>query len=151
LGIEEEEKDGEYIISKVFYQQQQIKQSDKNGEDNADVTDDIVVKVDPVTPKSITPKPPWNEMRLELRKESTLYLNSANEVVLVLNIHGCIEWTCFRFDCMLFLKLNIILQKLLYVILSIFFLLFLIKIVVLKHHETKKLKNVLFKEEPGDD
>lgn len=79
LGIEEEEKDGEYVISKVFYQQQQIKQSDKNGEDNADTTDDIVVKVDPVTPKSVTPEPPRNERRLDPRKESTLYSNSVNE------------------------------------------------------------------------
>ena len=95
LGMEEEEKDGEYVISKVFYQQQQIKPSDKNGEHDADMTDDIVVKVDPVTPKSVTPDPPQNERRLDPRKESTLHINSVNEVVLVLNIHSCFEWTCF--------------------------------------------------------
>ncbi|KAJ8445984.1 hypothetical protein Cgig2_017487 [Carnegiea gigantea] len=77
LGIEEEEKDGEYIISK---------QSDKNEEDNADITDDIVVKVDPVTRKSVTPEPPRNERRLEPRKESTLYINSIKVVVVTRNM-----------------------------------------------------------------
>jgi len=91
LGIEEEEKDGEYVISKVFYQQQQIKPNDKNRGDNADITDDIVVKVDPVTPKSVTPEPPRNERRFDPRKESSPYINSVDEVALVLIIHTYIE------------------------------------------------------------
>ncbi|XP_074309430.1 SUPPRESSOR OF GAMMA RESPONSE 1 [Silene latifolia] len=63
LGTQEDEKDGECVISKVFRQQQQIKQGDKNGEDASDVTDDVVVRVDPVTPKSVTPEPPLKEMQ----------------------------------------------------------------------------------------
>lgn len=80
LGTEEDERDGEYVISKVFHQQQQVKPGDKIGGDIPDVTEDIVVKVDPVTPKSVTPEPPRNERRLEPRKESTLsYINSDTE------------------------------------------------------------------------
>ncbi|GMH01856.1 hypothetical protein Nepgr_003695 [Nepenthes gracilis] len=58
LGTEEDEKDGELVVSKVFYQQQQIKQNDKNVDDNRDGFDDVTLKVDPVTPKSVTPEPP---------------------------------------------------------------------------------------------
>nr|AFN55269.1 NAC domain-containing protein [Tamarix hispida] len=59
LGTEEEEKDGEFVISKVFYdQQQQAKTNEKNLESILnDVNDEVAVKVDPVTPKSVTPKP----------------------------------------------------------------------------------------------
>ncbi|KAL3501656.1 hypothetical protein ACH5RR_036105 [Cinchona calisaya] len=55
LGTEEDEREGEYVISKVFYQQQQVKQSDKN---ELEVPEDeaMIVKVDPVTPKSMTPE-----------------------------------------------------------------------------------------------
>ncbi|XP_059655555.1 SUPPRESSOR OF GAMMA RESPONSE 1 isoform X2 [Cornus florida] len=61
LGTEEDEKEGEYVISKVFYQQQQVKQSDKIEQDLPD--DIIVAKVDPVTPMSVTPVPPRTERR----------------------------------------------------------------------------------------
>lgn len=63
LGIEEDEKDGEYVISKIFYQQQQVKQTDKVEQDIPEGTDAMIVKVDPVTPKSVTPEPPRPERR----------------------------------------------------------------------------------------
>lgn len=64
LGTEEDEKDGEYIISKVFYQQQQVKLGDKDDQDVPEAigtTESTIVKVSPVTPKSVTPDPPCNE------------------------------------------------------------------------------------------
>ncbi|KAH9615825.1 hypothetical protein KSS87_022466 [Heliosperma pusillum] len=79
LGTQEDEKDGECVISKVFRQQQQMKQGDKNGGDAFDVTDDIVVRVDPVTPKSVTPEPPLKEMQVDPIEE--LLLPSADPVV----------------------------------------------------------------------
>lgn len=62
LGTEEDEKDGDYVISKVFCQQQM--KSDKSVGYISDVTDDIVQQLDPVTPKSVTPDPPRNEIKL---------------------------------------------------------------------------------------
>ncbi|GKA61154.1 suppressor of gamma response 1 [Tanacetum coccineum] len=65
LGTAEDEKDGEYVISKVFYQQQTNTKS--NGKDEDIVLEDIndpIVKVDPVTPKSATPEPPRAERRV---------------------------------------------------------------------------------------
>ncbi|XWS23282.1 hypothetical protein CRYUN_Cryun29cG0108100 [Craigia yunnanensis] len=56
LGTEEDVKDGEYVICKIFLQQQQTKQGDKA--DLPEMTDTMIVKVDPVTPKSVTPGPP---------------------------------------------------------------------------------------------
>ena len=76
LGTEEDEKDGEYIISKVFYQQQQVKLGDKDDKDVPEATEineSTIVKVDPVTPKSVTPEPPRIENRwsnLDLGQES---------------------------------------------------------------------------------
>ncbi|KAK7310002.1 hypothetical protein RJT34_07186 [Clitoria ternatea] len=67
LGTEEDEKDGEYVISKVFYQQPQVKLGDKEDQDvpeateTTETTEATIVKVDPVTPKSVTPEPPYNE------------------------------------------------------------------------------------------
>ncbi|KAG5062672.1 hypothetical protein AAZX31_02G094600 [Glycine max] len=73
LGTEEDEKDGEYIISKVFYQQQQVKLGDKNDQDVPEASEitgphpglsvgeeGTIEKVDPVTPKLVTPEPPCN-------------------------------------------------------------------------------------------
>ncbi|PWA41506.1 NAC (No Apical Meristem) domain transcriptional regulator superfamily protein [Artemisia annua] len=65
LGTAEDEKDGEYVISKVFYQQQTNTKA--NGKDEDIVLEDIndpIVKVDPVTPKSVTPEPPRAERRV---------------------------------------------------------------------------------------
>lgn len=62
LGTGEDEKEGEFVMSKVLYQQQQqLKQSDKVDNDIDIVTDDFVFEVDPVTPKSVTPEPPRSE------------------------------------------------------------------------------------------
>ncbi|KAK4484274.1 hypothetical protein RD792_011500 [Penstemon davidsonii] len=57
LGTGEDEMEGEFVISKVFFQQQQTKQGEKIEEDI------IISKVDPVTPKSVTPEPPRTEKR----------------------------------------------------------------------------------------
>ncbi|KAJ7974661.1 NAC domain-containing protein [Quillaja saponaria] len=54
LGTEEDEKDGEYVVSKVFYQQQ--KQAEKN-EENL-VVEDSVIRTSPRTPKTNPPEPP---------------------------------------------------------------------------------------------
>lgn len=68
LGTQEDEKDGEYVVSKVFYQQQQVKSGDKDDLEIPASTMDVpessgnvevtMVPVDPVTPKSVTPDPP---------------------------------------------------------------------------------------------
>ncbi|KAI4357864.1 hypothetical protein L6164_001786 [Bauhinia variegata] len=66
LGTEEDEKDGEYVISKVFYQQQPQQQTtlgDKDDQNNLEPVNEIIAKVDPVTPMSVTPDPPRNERR----------------------------------------------------------------------------------------
>ncbi|XP_076922543.1 SUPPRESSOR OF GAMMA RESPONSE 1-like [Bidens hawaiensis] len=65
LGTGEDEKEGEYVISKIFYQQQL--QSKANGKDEEIVVADFdfpVVKADPVTPKSVTTEPPRAERRV---------------------------------------------------------------------------------------
>ncbi|KAG9152893.1 hypothetical protein Leryth_012518 [Lithospermum erythrorhizon] len=59
LGTEEDEREGDYVVSKVFYQQQQlVKHKDKN--EQGEVLDDldavVTAKIDPVTPKSIPPE-----------------------------------------------------------------------------------------------
>ncbi|KAK7391433.1 hypothetical protein VNO78_19849 [Psophocarpus tetragonolobus] len=72
LGTKEDEKEGEYVISKVFYQQQQV----KFGEDDQnihEITEATMLKVDPVTPKSVTPEPARIEKlcsNLDLGQES---------------------------------------------------------------------------------
>ncbi|KAI3884484.1 hypothetical protein MKX03_034824 [Papaver bracteatum] len=58
LGTAEEEMDGEFVVSKVFYQQQ-LKPGDKVEQDlPLEETDSVTAKVDPVTPKSVIPEPP---------------------------------------------------------------------------------------------
>ncbi|EOA40358.1 hypothetical protein CARUB_v10009087mg [Capsella rubella] len=61
LGIEEDEKEGDYVVSKIFYQQPQqqvVKQGDKAEQE---VSEEIFAattpKADPVTPKLATPEP----------------------------------------------------------------------------------------------
>lgn len=57
LGTEEDEKDGEYVVSKIFYQQQ--KQSDKNEENPvAEDSDNMTLRTSPKTPKPNPPDPP---------------------------------------------------------------------------------------------
>lgn len=73
LGAEEDEKEGEYIISKIAYQQQQAKQGDKTEQDVLESTSAAAAKVDPVTPKSVIPDPPRTERRpsqFDLQQES---------------------------------------------------------------------------------
>ncbi|XP_058108072.1 SUPPRESSOR OF GAMMA RESPONSE 1 isoform X2 [Magnolia sinica] len=69
IGTGEEEKDGEFVVSKVFYQQQS-KPSDRNEQElpldvmeamPVDIPEAVIPKVDPVTPKSMTPEPPRSE------------------------------------------------------------------------------------------
>ncbi|KAL2546357.1 NAC domain-containing protein 8 [Forsythia ovata] len=85
LGTGEDEKEGEYVISKVFYQLQQVKQSEKIEEAVRESIDVVVAKVDPVTPKSVTPEPPRSERRysnIETGEESFVpsvqHLNQGN-------------------------------------------------------------------------
>ncbi|KAK3421727.1 hypothetical protein EUGRSUZ_G02349 [Eucalyptus grandis] len=65
LGTEEDEKDGEFVISKIFYdhQQQQLDQGEKNEQNNRERVDATTMKADPVSPKSATPNPPRTERR----------------------------------------------------------------------------------------
>ena len=85
LGTEEDEKDGEYVISKVFYQQQQGKQGDKTAGYVSDAIDEVSVKLDPVTPepsRHMTPEPPQKEIQLELtEKASYSCIDSVTQVV----------------------------------------------------------------------
>ena len=61
LGTEEDERDGEYVISKIFYQQQNVKHGEVTEQEIPQIVD--AVKVDPRTPKSATPEPPRVECR----------------------------------------------------------------------------------------
>ncbi|XP_043717233.1 SUPPRESSOR OF GAMMA RESPONSE 1 [Telopea speciosissima] len=63
LGTGEDEKDGEFVISKIFYQQQG-KQSDTIEQDPpSNVPEAAITKVDPLTPKSVTPEPRRTDRR----------------------------------------------------------------------------------------
>ncbi|KAL4569310.1 hypothetical protein LXL04_024946 [Taraxacum kok-saghyz] len=70
LGTGEDEKEGDYVISKVFYQQQsqsQLQSVKSNGKDDDVIIEEVnvpVEKVDPVTPTSVTPEPPRAERRV---------------------------------------------------------------------------------------
>ncbi|XP_047974802.1 SUPPRESSOR OF GAMMA RESPONSE 1 [Salvia hispanica] len=83
LGTEEDEKEGEYVISKIFYQQQQqTKQIERGEEDVPEAAIHLTTpKVDPVTPKSVTPEP-RPETRLsnhEALQDSTVPLTIEND------------------------------------------------------------------------
>ncbi|KAJ0814974.1 putative transcription factor NAM family [Helianthus annuus] len=72
LGTGEDEKEGEHVISKVFYQQQP--QSKPNGKDEEIVVADFVapvVKVDPVTPEPPRAKKWVVDMGLEQEPAET--------------------------------------------------------------------------------
>jgi len=60
LGTEKDENDGEYIFSKVFYQQQ-VKLVDKDDQDVPEPNESTIVQVVPNTPKLVTLDPPCNE------------------------------------------------------------------------------------------
>ncbi|CAN1244868.1 SUPPRESSOR OF GAMMA RESPONSE 1 [Linum perenne] len=83
LGTSEDEKDGEYVVSKIFYQQQQQgNKGDKPEEELSENIDSLMTKVDPISPMSVTPEPPRIERRssdLDLEIDSTnvnLYLKN---------------------------------------------------------------------------
>lgn len=61
LGTQEDEREGEYVVSKVFHQQPLVKLSEKNELELPEDVDSMIVRVDPVTPKSVTPEPPSTE------------------------------------------------------------------------------------------
>ncbi|KAG8639070.1 hypothetical protein MANES_14G097400v8 [Manihot esculenta] len=74
LGTGEDEREGEYVVSKIFYQQQQTNKVDKVEDDSLENIDIMIAKADPVTPKSVTPVPPRTERRIPdfyLGEEST--------------------------------------------------------------------------------
>ncbi|GMJ04284.1 NAC domain containing protein 44 [Hibiscus trionum] len=57
LGDEEEEHDGEYVVSKISCQQQ--KQTEKNNDSPiTEEPDNLMIRTSPRTPKTITPNPP---------------------------------------------------------------------------------------------
>ncbi|WOH07741.1 hypothetical protein DCAR_0727174 [Daucus carota subsp. sativus] len=57
LGTGEDEMEGDYVISKVFYQQQQVKQSEKGEAPLSDGIDDaLVTDIHQISPKSVTPE-----------------------------------------------------------------------------------------------
>uniref|UniRef100_A0A2N9F7E7 NAC domain-containing protein n=1 Tax=Fagus sylvatica TaxID=28930 RepID=A0A2N9F7E7_FAGSY len=92
LGTAEDEQDGEYVISKIFYQQQQqVKQGEKIDQDFPESIDPIIVKVDPVTPKSVIPDPPRTE-RLRSDNDLGQDITVTCEVPLAQHpTNGCIE------------------------------------------------------------
>ncbi|KAK7373195.1 hypothetical protein VNO80_06593 [Phaseolus coccineus] len=85
LGTEEEEKEGEYVVSKIFYQQQ--KQTEKN-EDNPMVedSDNIVSRTSPRTPKPNPPNPPraGNSVDCDDYIDETVPLPSAQDTKAIL-------------------------------------------------------------------
>ncbi|KAG8652266.1 SUPPRESSOR OF GAMMA RESPONSE 1 [Manihot esculenta] len=73
LGTGEDEREGEHVVSKIFYQQQQTNKCDKTEDYLLENVDTVIAKVDPLTPKSVTPEPPRTERRcpdFDLGKES---------------------------------------------------------------------------------
>ncbi|KAG2269564.1 hypothetical protein Bca52824_064119 [Brassica carinata] len=62
LGTDEDEKEGDYVVSKIFYQQPAVLKQGGGDKAEQDVSDDIFAsttpKADPVTPKLFTPEPP---------------------------------------------------------------------------------------------
>uniref|UniRef100_M4D7L0 NAC domain-containing protein n=2 Tax=Brassica campestris TaxID=3711 RepID=M4D7L0_BRACM len=76
LGTDEDEKDGQYVVSKIFYQQPQQQGVLKKGGDKAEeeVSEDIFAaatttpKADPVTPRLFTPEP--SRQAVPLRSDS---------------------------------------------------------------------------------
>eukprot|EP01018_Ginkgo_biloba_P038131 Gb_13200 [translate_table: standard] len=87
LGIEEDEKDREFVVSKVFYQQQ-CKQLDKHEDEVPQETGEALIpKGDPVTPKTNTPELPRPGKRhadLDTIQEEQLdSINNLGQVVAV--------------------------------------------------------------------
>ncbi|CAN0876507.1 SUPPRESSOR OF GAMMA RESPONSE 1 [Linum grandiflorum] len=84
LGTSEDEKDGEYVVSKIFYQQQQqANKGDKIEEELPENIDSLMTKVDPISPMSVTPDPPRIERR---SSDFDLEIDSTSASVLDLEI-----------------------------------------------------------------
>ncbi|XP_068658670.1 SUPPRESSOR OF GAMMA RESPONSE 1-like [Aristolochia californica] len=63
LGTGEDEKGGEHVVSKIFYQQQS-KPGDKiEHELPSEFPEAMIKEVDPISPKSMTPDPPRSDQR----------------------------------------------------------------------------------------
>lgn len=58
LGSKEEENEGEYVVSKIFYQQQTIQKVEKSDDDILTNEDAASLRWSPITPKTQTPQPP---------------------------------------------------------------------------------------------
>ncbi|XP_044487851.1 SUPPRESSOR OF GAMMA RESPONSE 1-like isoform X2 [Mangifera indica] len=83
LGKGEDENDGEYVVSKILYQQQAAKQGDQSEQEFPESTDAIIAKLNPVTPKSVTPDPPSSERQysdLDIGQESTNTTTSTDQL-----------------------------------------------------------------------
>lgn len=108
LGTGEDEKDGEYVISKVFYQQQQVKQSDKIEQDFPESSGALIAKVDPVTPKSATPEHPLTERRnsdFNPGQESPIAcMDSSVQQPDMGHLEGEVQTECEQIDCQNILK-----------------------------------------------
>jgi len=65
LGINEEEKDGELVVSKIFFQQN-VKQVDKGETEEVDELDGLTVGTGPRTPNTVAPEPPCAEKQSPL-------------------------------------------------------------------------------------
>ncbi|CAN8313260.1 unnamed protein product [Cochlearia groenlandica] len=62
LGVDEDEKEGDYVVSKIFYQQPQnqvlVKQGDKAEQEvSEDIFAAVTPRAEPATPKLFTPEP----------------------------------------------------------------------------------------------
>lgn len=98
LGTDEDEKDGQYVVSKIFYQQPQQQGVLKKGGDKAEeeVSEDIFAaatttpKADPVTPRLFTPEP--SRQAVPLRSDS----HFANDYVTAHEV-SLAEVSCFLF------------------------------------------------------
>ncbi|KAL8531630.1 hypothetical protein ACS0TY_008286 [Phlomoides rotata] len=83
LGTEEDEKEGDYVLSKVFYQQQQLtKPIEKSEKDNSESVHTTAVKVDPVTPKSVDPEPRPERSFSSLLDSTFPSIEHLNEVIM---------------------------------------------------------------------
>ncbi|CAH9082081.1 unnamed protein product [Cuscuta epithymum] len=82
LGAQEDEREGEYVISKVFFQQQQVvKQSERAEHESPEEPESLDAIMDPYTPKTETPEP----ARLERRPLSSVSVLETPNVEKVMN------------------------------------------------------------------
>ncbi|CAJ1792116.1 unnamed protein product [Sphenostylis stenocarpa] len=80
LGSEEDEKEGEYVVSKIFYQQK--KQTEENEDDPMpEDTDNIMSRTGPRTPKPNSPNPPRAGKSVDCDDyiDETVHLSSAQD------------------------------------------------------------------------